>query len=126
MPPIDNNTMRFYQRIAVDDHFGGIGIGDEAERLATSIIDKPIVLMGNHGVMAIGDSIGRVFDDLYHFERACEILFAALSSGRELAVVSHDTAKKTAEQWEQYLQVGDLHFDAIKQILDEEEPEYRS
>ena len=126
MPPIDNNTMRFYERIAVDEHFGGIGIGGEAERLAAQLGDKPIVLMGNHGVMAVGDSIGRVFDDLYHFEWACEILFTALSSGRELAVVSHAIAKKTAEQWEQYLRVGELHFDAIKRILDEEEPEYRS
>jgi len=33
MPPIDQNTMRFYNRIAVDDGFDGLGLGEEAERL---------------------------------------------------------------------------------------------
>lgn len=30
LPPIDQNTMRFFGGIAVDDGFDGLGIGDEA------------------------------------------------------------------------------------------------
>ena len=33
IPPIDQNTMRFFERIAIDEHFGGMGLGEEAERL---------------------------------------------------------------------------------------------
>ncbi len=37
MPPIDQNTMRFYNRISYDMGFDGMGLGDEAERLSNSL-----------------------------------------------------------------------------------------
>jgi ribulose-5-phosphate 4-epimerase/fuculose-1-phosphate aldolase len=127
MPPIDQNTMRFFERIAVDNHFDGMGLGEEAERLASVLSNKPIVLMGNHGFMSIGESVANVFDNLYYFERACETLITALCSGRELHVVSADIARKTAQQWDDYLEngAGEKHFAALRQILDDEEPDYR-
>ena len=30
MPPIDQNTMRFYNRVAVDDGYDGMGLGEDA------------------------------------------------------------------------------------------------
>ena len=35
MPPIDQNTMRFYGKLAVDDGYDGLGLGDEAERVGS-------------------------------------------------------------------------------------------
>ena len=59
LPPIEQNSMRFFERMHVDDHFDGMGLGDEAERLAANLSDKSIVLMGNHGVMSMGRSVAR-------------------------------------------------------------------
>lgn len=128
MPPIDQNTMRFYGRIHVDDGFGGMGLGDEAERLADTLSDKSILLMGNHGVACMGDSIARALDDLYYFERASETLITALSSGRELDVVCHEVAATTASQWDMFLAEGSdrQHLDQLIAILDETEPDFRS
>ena len=127
MPPIDQNTARFFERIAVDNHYGGMGLGNEAERLATVLDNKSIVLMGNHGFMAIGETIGQTFDELYHFERSCETLITALSSGRELHILSDEVARKTAGDWDSYAQEGsgEKHLAALKEILDGEEPTYR-
>lgn len=126
MPPIDQNTMRFYNRIAYDDGFDGMGLGDEAERLSTTLGNKSTLMMGNHGVMTVGNTVAEAFDTLYYFEKSCETLITALSSGRELDVVSHEVAEKTACQWEEYCENHGLHLAAIKEILDEEEPDYRS
>ncbi len=126
MPPIDQNTMRFYNRIAYDDGFDGMGLGDEAERLSTTLGNKSTLLMGNHGVMTVGRTVAEAFDTLYYFEKSCETLITALSSGRELDVVSHEVAEKTASQWEEYCESHTLHLAAIKEILDEEEPDYRN
>ncbi len=129
MPPIDQNTARFYGRIAVDDGFDGMGLGDEAERLPGMLGNKALLLMGNHGFMATGTTVAQAFDELYYFERACETLITALSSGRELKVLSHEIAEKTASQWQNYpsaKDMGEAHLDAIKEILDREEPDYRT
>ncbi len=125
MPPIDQNTMRFYQRIAVDDGFGGMGLGDEGERLSTTLGDKKILVMGNHGIMVTGDSVAEAFDLLYYFERSCQTLILAYATGKPLRVASHEVANRTAEQWDNYSDASRLHFEEIRRILDQEEPDYR-
>jgi ribulose-5-phosphate 4-epimerase/fuculose-1-phosphate aldolase len=126
-PAIDQNSMRFFERIQIDDQYDGMGLGNEAERLASALTGRSILLMGNHGVLSMGDSVARALDDMYYFERACQNLVTALSTGRELAVVADDIARKTRQQWEEFLAKGSdvQHLEALKQILDEEEPDYR-
>ena len=125
MPPIDQNTMRFYNRIAVDDHYGGMGLGAEAERLPQVLAGKSVLVMGNHGVLVWGDTVDEAFDLLYYFERACETLITAYSTGKPLRVVSDEVAEKTAQQWATYPDGWQHHFRALREILDEEEPDYK-
>ena len=125
MPPIDQNTMRFFERVAVDDGFDGMGLDEEAERLATRVTEQPIVLMGNHGFMTVGATVAETFDNLYYFERACETLITALSTGRELRIASPEVARKTARQWQEYPEFAERHLAAVKEILDRESPDYR-
>ncbi len=124
LPPIDQNTMRFYNRFAFDPGFDGMGLGEEAERLPSMLADKDVLLMGNHGVMVCGETVGGAFDALYYFERACETFFTAKSSGRELLEVSHEVAEKTARQWENYDELDCAHLAELRAILDEEGSNY--
>lgn len=126
IPPIDQTTMRYYNRVAVDTGFDGMGLGDEAERLSGVLGNRSVLLMGQHGVMTVGETVAKAFDELYYFERACETLFLALSSGRDLNVASDAVAEKTAQQWEDYPGAAEKHFQALRDILDEEEPDYRN
>ncbi len=128
LPPIDQNTMRFFDRVALDDGFGGMGLGDEAERLTTRLGDRRVLLMGNHGVMTVGETVARAFDELYYFERACETYINALQTGKPLRVASDAVAETTARQWQDYMErVGlcDAHLAEIRAILDREEPDYK-
>jgi len=128
LPPIDQNTMRYFNRLTIDDGFDGLGLGDEAERLSQSAGGNHIVVMGNHGVMALGDTVGRAFDELFYFERACQNYIIALSTGKPMRVVSDEVAEKTAGQWEEYLDkvgIAEAHFQQIRELLDREEPDYK-
>ncbi|HGM5578510.1 TPA: class II aldolase and adducin N-terminal domain-containing protein [Pseudomonas putida] len=126
LPPIEQNAMRFFERVAIDEGFDGMGLGDEAERVARLLGDKPILLMGNHGVLVAAPSVAQAFDDLYYFERACELYLTALSTGRPLRIASDEVARKTARQWLDYPDFAIRHFAALQQILDQEEPDYRT
>ncbi len=123
--PIDQNTMRFYNRVAVDDSFGGLALGDEGARVCTKFGNKSVMMMGNHGVMVLGTSVAMAFDTLYYLERACETLISAYMTGKELRLVDAETAEKTAQQWESYPDLAEYHFRELMAILDEEEPAYR-
>ena len=127
LPPIDNNTARFFKRFAVDESFDGMGLsGEEGDRLAECIGDRSVLLMGNHGVLVVGESVAQTFDDLYYFERACQTYISALSTGRKLSVLSDDIAEKTARQWEDYSGFAESHLREVREILDREEPDYKS
>jgi ribulose-5-phosphate 4-epimerase/fuculose-1-phosphate aldolase len=127
MYPIDQNTMRFYDRVAHDDDYAGMALSDdEGDRLAAALRDKQVLMMANHGVLVAGSSIGLAFDEMYYFERAAETLITAYSTGKKLRLVSDNIAKLTASQWVDYPGFADQHLDQIKAILDKEEPEYRS
>jgi len=126
IPPIDQNTMRFYYKLAVDEQFGGLGLAEEGERISTMIGNKQILVMGNHGVMVVGETVAEAFDLLYYFERSCETLITAYSTGKPLRVVSHEVAELTAQQWVDYKEGPLNHLREIKAILDAEDPDYRT
>lgn len=51
LKPIDQNTARFYNRIAVDLEFGGIADdAAEGQRIASAFGNHSVMMMGNHGV----------------------------------------------------------------------------
>lgn len=125
MPPIDQNTMRFYNRISFDRGFDGMGLGEEAERLSKCLGNNKIMLMGNHGLLTAAATVAEAFDILYYFERAAETLLTAYMTGRELNIVSPDVAEKTARQWEDYPgNMADAHLREIRAILDKQQPDY--
>jgi ribulose-5-phosphate 4-epimerase/fuculose-1-phosphate aldolase len=125
LPPVDQNSMRFFNRVAIDDGYDGMGLGDEAERLAVGLGNHSVMLMGQHGVLVAGPSVAQCFDDIYYFERAAETYITALSTGRVLNIASDEVAEKTARQWAAYPGAAQKHLEAVHSILTAQEPDYR-
>ncbi len=128
LPAIDQNAMRYFNRLSIDDGYDGMGLGEEAERLTTALGNNRVVVMGNHGVMTVGSTIGRAFDELFYFERACANYITALTTGIPLRIASDEVAEKTARQWEEYIDkvgISEVHLEQIRVILDREEPDYK-
>ena len=123
--PIDQNTARYFNRVAVDTQYGGMADSEaEGARLASLLKDRTRLMMGNHGVLIVAETVGEAFDDMYTIERACQILVTAYSTGRELSVLSDDVAERTAQDWEKIQDFSIRHFEEMKLILDREEPDY--
>jgi ribulose-5-phosphate 4-epimerase/fuculose-1-phosphate aldolase len=123
--PIDQNTARFYRRVAQDLEYGGIADDDaEGARLAAALGDHRILMMGSHGVLVTAPTVPEAFEDLYFLERACQTLILALSTGQELRVMPPELAERTARGWEKYTGMASAHFEALKQRLDRTDPDY--
>ena len=127
LPPVEQNAMRFFERVIVDHGFDGMGLGEEAERLGGLAGRAPILLLGNHGVVATGPDVAQTFDTLYYFERACRTYLIARASGLPVRPVSDDVARKTALQWDDYAAQGAAaqHLAALMRILEREGSDYR-
>ena len=126
LPPIDQNSMRFYNRVAIFSDYGGLGFEEESNKMVTCIGNKRVMLMANHGILTIGQTVAQAFDELFYFEKACETYITALSTQKELKIVNDEVAEKTAQEWENYsTNLGDLHLKAIRSILDKEDSSYK-
>ena len=126
LPPIDQNSMRFYNRVSQYNDFGGLGFEEESDKMAVNIGNHRTMLLANHGILTTGQSVAQAFDELYYFEKACETYITALSTNKELKIVAPEVAEKTALDWENYpTGLGDLHLKAIRSILDKEDPSYK-
>lgn len=124
---VHQNSTRFFEEIAYDDHFNGIAVTtDEGDRMADAMNGKRILFLANHGVIVVGESVARAFDDFYYLERACQVQMLAMQSGRPLNVMSEELARLTHQQFGGVAINADLHFTAMKEILDAEEPAYAS
>ena len=128
LPPIDQNCATFFNRYVIDEGYGGLAFEEEGERCAAlfSYPKQKVMIMGNHGVLVIGDSVAETFNRMYYFERACETYIRALQTGMELRVMPDDVAEKTAQELEDYPQQDIRHLAELKAILDSEGSDYKS
>jgi ribulose-5-phosphate 4-epimerase/fuculose-1-phosphate aldolase len=119
----------FHEDVAYDEHYNGLALDwAEGERLARSLGAKSVLMMSNHGVLVVGDSVPQAFERLYFLERAAQAQVLALSTGRALKVIPEAVLRKTVAQFEASRFGGrsraELHFDALKRQLDRSEADY--
>lgn len=124
---LDQNACRFHGRIAYDRNYSGMALeSSEGARVAGLLDDaKSVLFMGNHGVIVVAPSVAQAFDELYYLEKAAQLQVLALSTGRPLALIPEPMAALAGAQWNNYpTRFSELHFQALKDILEQQEPDY--
>ena len=126
LPPIDQNCAMFFNRVVIDEQYGGLALEEEGERCAALFTDpaKKVMVMGNHGILVIGETIAETFDRMYYFERAAGTYIRALQTGMPLRVLPDAIAEKTAAELEAYPDTAGAHLAQLRAILDAEGSDY--
>ena len=123
------NAIGFAGLVASCDYSGFALDSGEGRRMAAALGDKSVLLLRNHGVAVTGASIADAFNTLYFFERAAMTQILAQSSGQKLRLVPEPTLSLTVEQYATSATVEgldriDLHFAALKRMLDRQGSDY--
>jgi ribulose-5-phosphate 4-epimerase/fuculose-1-phosphate aldolase len=125
------NALGFHDDIAYVDYQGLALDYGEGERLARALGGKSVLMLRNHGVLVTARSAAQAFERLYFLERACQAQVLALSTGRKLRIVPESVVQATVAQYRVGEKVGgeertELHFQALKRLLDRSEADYAS
>ncbi|RWR27695.1 rRNA adenine methyltransferase [Sinirhodobacter populi] len=130
--PIGHTEAQLIAQIAYDEDYTGLARDwDEGERLADVLGDKTILIMAHHGVLVGGRSVAEAYDRLYQLERAARLQLFALWTGKELRYLTDAQAALVKSQLENTALTNgavpgyELHFNALKRLLDRENPGYR-
>jgi ribulose-5-phosphate 4-epimerase/fuculose-1-phosphate aldolase len=124
------SALGFYGDVAYDADYNGLAFDmSEGERMARVLGQKSVLMMANHGVLVVGKTVPQAFERLYFLERAAEAQVLALSTGRPLKLIPEAVIQKTMAQFAAGVTVGghdraQLHFDALKRVLDRSASDY--
>jgi ribulose-5-phosphate 4-epimerase/fuculose-1-phosphate aldolase len=123
---IEQNALRFHDDIAYDDTYNGLVVDEaEGDRLAHVLGGKRVLFLANHGVIVVGASVAEAFDALYYLERACRLQVLARMMGGKRRPVRADVDERTCRMLrEDAPKYAGAHFEALKRILEREEPAY--
>ncbi len=135
--PATQTAAFFDGQIAYDDTYTGLAADlAEGERLAAVMGgqageragDKPILFMKNHGVIAIGDTMGQAYRRLYKLERVCRTQLLAMGSGQPLQLLSDEVVAKVRatnpDDRHPRAERERLYFEAMMRVVDRELPGY--
>lgn len=127
---MSQNAISFKDEVFYDCEYRGLAYDrSEGERMTAALGEKSVLMLRNHGIVTVGETVAQAFQLLYFFERTAESHVLALSTGRPLRLVEKDIVDYTVEQFRGSSAVmghdrAELHFAALKRILDRKEPDY--
>jgi ribulose-5-phosphate 4-epimerase/fuculose-1-phosphate aldolase len=126
------SALMFHDDISYDADYNGLAFDHhEGERLARALGTKSLLMMRNHGVLVVGETVPQAFERLYFLERAAQAQILALSTGRPLKPIDAEVVRAAVAQFKAGTAVAGLdratlHFDALKRLLDRSEADYAS
>lgn len=123
----EQNALMFDGRIAYDDDYEGLALEvAEGERMATKIGNGSVLFLASHGIVVTGPTVADAFNDLYYLERAAMFQVLARSTGGKLRTLSPRVRETCQQQFaEDRPALARRHFDALRRMLDTQEPQYR-
>ena len=126
--PISMGATMFYDDIAYHDYEGPSLYLDERSRLQSSLGNKRALILRNHGLMTVGETVPEAFVRLYRLESACRTQLDASAAG-EVNLLDHDTASKSGQDVNRFMEsadeYGQLEFDALMRKIDKLDDSYR-
>jgi ribulose-5-phosphate 4-epimerase/fuculose-1-phosphate aldolase len=130
--PITQTAMRF-SKVAYHDYEGVAVDLDEQARLVQNLGEAEVMVLRNHGLLAIGATVEQAFNNIYRIERSCQAQVMAMSCGSPLLTPPHDVIRRTNDQLSlqpsttkgEKKPYGMLEWRAMLHMLDKIDPSYR-
>lgn len=124
--PITQTAMMLHGGVAYHDYEGVAVELDERERLVRDLGEESVMILRNHGTLAVGEDVAAAFARIYFLERACEAQIAAQAGGP-----LHPPPQGTPEATSRIGRAGlafvgrALAWPALLRRLDRTDPSYR-
>ncbi len=133
--PLTLEGTDFYNRIGYHDFEGPSLEVDERPRLAAALGDNVALVLRNHGLVTIGETVDSAFLRMYRLMLACQVQMQVLMSGQPFTRLSDEVLEKSAQRHEWFFRIGpggrtighgELDFSAIMRLMAKIDPSYQT
>ncbi len=116
--PLSQTGMLVRSQIAYHDYEGVALFEEEKERLVKDLGDARLMILRNHGTLALGKNVAEAFTNIYFLEKACSYQVRALSGNLELNYPSEESIETTRQQGEGREMAAALLWPAVKRKME--------
>ena len=122
LEPITQDVCAFYEDHALfDDYTGVVFDTEEGKRIAHALGDNKAVILRNHGLLTVGQSVDAAVFWFITMERSCQVQLLAKAAGTPVPIDA-DEARKTHDQVGDEF-VGWLSFQPLYEKIVREQPD---
>ncbi|AJC56513.1 MULTISPECIES: class II aldolase/adducin family protein [Streptomyces] len=122
LDPITQDVCAFYEDHALYDAYTGVVVDEEeGRRIAAVLGPHKAVILRNHGLLTVADSVDAAAWWFLAMERCCQVQLAAKAAGKPV-LISHQDAVRTREQLGNDL-VAWINYQPLYQQIARSEPE---
>ena len=124
--PMTQTAMRF-EKVGYHDYEGVVLDDAERVRLLANLGDCDVMLLRNHGPLAVGRTVAEAFNNIYRLERACLSQLMAQNGGDGIALPGRAVIEKTNHLYKPGTRrpYGLLEWPAMRRLADRIDPSYR-
>jgi ribulose-5-phosphate 4-epimerase/fuculose-1-phosphate aldolase len=122
--PLSQHALICLPQLAYHDYEGIALNHDEKERLVADLGDRSMMLLRNHGTLAVGRSAADCWTRMFYLERACRQQVMALSVGRENVLIASQSSQDEVRTQTTAGAGGALAWPGCLRRLDRENPGY--
>jgi ribulose-5-phosphate 4-epimerase/fuculose-1-phosphate aldolase len=122
LDPITQDACAFYQDHGLfDDYTGVVTDLEEGKRIAAALVDGKAVILRNHGLLTVGDSVDAAAWWFTTMERSAQVQLLAKAAGTPI-LIEHDSAVLTHGQIGNDL-VGWINYQPLADQIIREQPD---
>ena len=125
--PISQHSLIVLDDIGYHD-YGGLGVLEERAAVGKSCSKANCIIMRNHGLLSLGDTIQAAFRRMYHLELSCQIQTTAMAGGEPVVMVREEIQRETTEYLANRRQSrpeGALEWESLLRMLDRQGADYK-
>jgi ribulose-5-phosphate 4-epimerase/fuculose-1-phosphate aldolase len=125
--PLTQTATRFYGRTAYHDFRGPERDPSERDALANSLGSLNYLILRNHGLLTVGESVAETFIAMWGLERACQAQLQAMACNTELNMPTPDVVERSCAMYApgSSRRYGLLEWPALLRKLDKTDSSYR-
>lgn len=126
--PISQQASTVINALSYHDYEGIALNPEEKVRLVQDLGNKRLMILRNHGTLALGRSVAGTFLAMYTLETACQAQVLAQSTGAELTMIPQEIIDDTinTSKTSTKNQGGRLAWPALLRKLDRRDPSYKT
>ena len=116
MTNLNQSSLRFYKSVEYVD-YNAIAINQaEGKKIANKLkLNTRLIILRNHGIIVLGNSIEELFHLTFHFEKCASIQLKL--ANKKIKLVSKKISELTYKMHKSFKPVGELSWNASMRVI---------